>query len=187
MHHCIEARPANREWVQMRRGMNQALAEMFRYNRWANRALFGACRALTPEQLQAQPPGISGTIGELLTHIAGSQQTFILRTQGRQHEGELGRSSPWPGIDTVIEVVMRTSDELVAIAESLDADTDVNLPYFGKVYRFPQSFFLVHALEHGVEHRTEVKAGLAQLGIETPDLDGWAYSMAAGYGQEVKA
>ena len=36
-----------------------------------------------------------------------------------------------------------------------------------------------------MEHRTELKIALAQMGIETPDLDGWNYAMARGYGQEV--
>lgn len=52
----------------------------------------------------------------------------------------------------------------------------------GKAYRYPRSFFLVHAVEHGGEHRTEVKLTLAHFGITTPDLDGWQYAAAAGYG-----
>ena len=51
--------------------------------------------------------------------------------------------------------------------------------------RYPRSFFLVHAAEHGVEHRTEIKMALAQMGVETPDLDGWYYCGAAGHGQPV--
>ena len=74
---------------------------------------------------------------------------------------------------------------MVSIAEGLDVDTDVDLPWLDKTYRFPKSFFLVHALEHGVEHRTEIKLALAAAGIATPDLDGWSYSAAMGYGQEV--
>jgi uncharacterized damage-inducible protein DinB len=73
----------------------------------------------------------------------------------------------------------------VEIAERLEEDTEVDLPYSGRVFRFPASFFLAHAAEHGGEHRTEIKLALAQLGVETPDLDGWAYAAAAGYGQEV--
>ena len=41
------------------------------------------------------------------------------------------------------------------------------------------------AFEHGMEHRTEIKVTLAQAGVETPDLDGWFYSEAAGFGREV--
>jgi uncharacterized damage-inducible protein DinB len=171
--------------VQRHWSMNAPLAEMLRYNKWANLALFEACRALTDEQLDAQAPGASGSVRVLLTHIAGGQQTFVKRTQGRQHEGELSRSSPWPGFDMLLDVIARSSDKLIAIAEGLDTEREVDLPYLGKVYRFPVCFFLVHAMAHGVEHRTEIKLTLAQLGVQTPDLDGWPYSVTAGYGREV--
>ena len=164
--------------------MNKGLVEMFRYNAWANRELFEACRSLTEEQLDLQIPGISGSVRELLPHIAGGQQTFVLRTKGRQHEGELDRQSDWPGIETVIQIAISTSDELIAIAEQLAGDEEVELSYLGKTYRYPKRFFLVHAMEHSTEHRTEVKVALAHIGIETPDLDGWLYAESAGYGQE---
>lgn len=166
-------------------GMSEALAEAFRYNRWANLALFEACRGLSDEQLDARGPGISGSVRELLQHIAGGQQTFVLRTKGRQHEGELSRHAPWPGWDGLMEAARRSSDDLVLIAESADLTAEVGLPWQGKSFGFPVVFFLVHALEHGVEHRTEVKVALNQIGLETPDLDGWMYAAAAGYGQEL--
>jgi uncharacterized damage-inducible protein DinB len=53
--------------------------------------------------------------------------------------------------------------------------------------RIAKGFFLLHAIEHGVEHRTEIKVTLALIGIATPDLDGWFYSQMAGYGREVAA
>lgn len=165
--------------------MNAPLAEMLRYNRWATLTLLEACRALDDEQLDARVPGTSGSVRELLTHIVGGQQTFALRTKGRQHEGELSRRSACPGFETLTELATRSGDELIAIAEGLDIDREVELPYMGKVYRFPVSFFLVHAVEHGVEHRTEVNVALAHLGVEPPDLDGWSYAGALGYGQEV--
>jgi uncharacterized damage-inducible protein DinB len=166
--------------------MNKDLAEMFRFNAWANQELFSACRSLTEEQLDMRIQGISGSVRELLMHIAGGQQTFVLRTKGRQHEGgELGRQSDWPGIETVIQIAASTSDELIAIAEQLKDNEVVDLSYQGKTYRYPKRFFLVHAMEHSAEHRTEVKAALAHVGIETPDLDGWNYAQSAGYGQEI--
>jgi uncharacterized damage-inducible protein DinB len=166
--------------------MNNGLTEMFLYNAWANRELFNACRTLNNDQLDRQVKGISGTVRGLLMHIAGGQQTFILRTKGRQHEGyELGWHSDWPGIDAVIEIITDTSQELIAIAEQLQEDEVVDLSFQGKTYRFPKRFFLVHAVEHSAEHRTEVKVALAHMDIETPDLDGWNYAQSAGHGQEV--
>ncbi|MEX2372780.1 MAG: DinB family protein [Dehalococcoidia bacterium] len=165
--------------------MNAPLAAMLRYNRWANLRLFEECRGLSDALLDARVEGVSGSVRTLLLHLAGGQQTFVLRTQGRQHEGELSRSSAWPGVDALLDVVAETSDRLVAIAEALDEDVDVDLPWQGKAFRFPRSFFLVHAVEHGVEHRTEVKVALAHLGVPTPDLDAWSWAPQAGFGAEV--
>ncbi len=120
----------------------------------------------------------------MLLHVVGGQQTFVLRTSGRQHEGEWTRASPWPGFDALIALAVASSDALIGIAEGLDVDSEVDVPWLGKTYRFPKSFFLLHALEHGVEHRTEIKIALAAAGIATPDLDGWSYSTAMSYGRE---
>ena len=165
--------------------MNASLVEMFRYNRWANLALLEACRSLTDEQLDARMPCASGSVRELLLHIVGGQQTFVLRTMGRQHEGELNRGSAWPGHETLLELAAKSSDDLIAIAAAMDDESTVVLPWQGAAFRFPRRFFLVHAMEHGVEHRTEVKLALAGLAFETPDLDAWNYSAFAGFGQEV--
>ena len=164
--------------------MNAPLAEVLRYNRWATLTLLNACRGLTVEQLDHRMPEASGSVRDLLRHVVGGQQTQVLRTEGRQHEDELTRSSPWPGFDALIEAATTAADVLVAIAERLETDSEVILPFMGKSPRFPKSFFLVHAVEHGTGHRTEIKLSLAQLGIETPDLDGWQYATAMGYGQE---
>lgn len=165
--------------------MNAPLAQLLRYNRWANLALLDACRSLTDAQLEARMAGSSGSVRETLLHLVGGQQTFVLRTNGRQHEGELNRGSAWPGFDALIAIAATTSDALIAIAAGLDEDRDVDPPFRGKTYRFPRSFFLTHAVAHGVEHRTELKLALAQLGVPTPDLDAWNYGEAMGYGQEV--
>lgn len=160
---------------------------MLRYNRWANLTLLEACRGLTGAQLDAVTPGVSGSVRELLLHLIGGEQTFVLRTQGRQHEGELNRGSHWTGFDDLIAIAARAGDELIALAEEMDVESSVHLAWQGKAFRFPRRFFLVHAVAHGAEHRTEVKVALAQQGVPTPDLDAWGYANAMGYGAEVDA
>jgi len=167
--------------------MNRPFAEVFEYNRWATLSLLEACRTLTDDQLDTRVEGVSGTVRELLLHVVGGQQTQALRTMGRQHEGELRRDSAWPGWDVLLDLARESADRLVAIAEGLDEDVDVALPYMGRVFIYPTRFLLVHAAVHGVEHRTEIKVALALLGVVTPDLDGWPYCDAAGYGQQVEA
>jgi uncharacterized damage-inducible protein DinB len=150
--------------------VSKAFADCVRYNRWANLRLIDACRALTDEQLDTRATQSSRSVRELLQHVVGSSR----------HVEE-----KWPGIEMLRDVVAATGDELIAIATDLDEDEMVALPYQGKTPEYPKFFFLLHAIEHGVEHRTEIKVTLALIGIETPDLDGWFYSPAAGYGREI--
>ena len=167
--------------------MSKALADCLRYNRWANLTLIDGCRGLSDEQLDTRAAGSSRSVRELLQHAVGSELTFVLRTHGRQHEGESRHvDGMWPGLDLLREVAAASGNELIAIAEGLDENEVVALGYQGKTYEYPKSFFLLHAIEHGVEHRTEIKVTLALVGIDTPDLDGWFYAPAAGYGREVR-
>jgi uncharacterized damage-inducible protein DinB len=166
--------------------LSKALADCLRYNRWANLSLIDACRALTDDQLDRRATRSSRSVRELLQHIVGSELTFVLRTKGRQHEGESRHvEGAWPGLDLLREVIASSGDDLVAIAAGLGEDELVALPYRGKTYEYPKSFFLLHAIEHGVEHRTEIKVTLALLGVDSPDLDAWFYSPVAGYGREI--
>jgi uncharacterized damage-inducible protein DinB len=165
--------------------MSRALADCLRYNRWANLRLIDACRGLSDVQLDARVTPSSRSVRELLSHVVGSELTFALRTEGRQHEGESRHVDTWPGFEVLREVAASSGDDLITIASSLDQNQLVGLPFRGKTYGYPKSFFLLHAFEHGVEHRTEIKVSLALIGVETPDLDGWLYSEAAGYGREI--
>ncbi len=161
------------------------LAEIFRYNRWATARVVEACHALTDEQLDAPMRGAdTRSIRIQLLHLVGGQQTFALRTQGRQHEGELSAASPWPGFDRLADLAAASSDDLVRIAEGLERDAEIVLPWQAARPRFPRSFFLAHAAEHGTEHRTNIAAALAGMGLQPPNLDGWAFAEAMGYGQE---
>jgi uncharacterized damage-inducible protein DinB len=165
--------------------MTEALADCLRYNRWANLVLLDACRGITEEHLDARATPSSRSARELFSHVVASELTFVLRTKGRQHEGESRHVDPWPGFDVLREIASSSGEDLIAIAAGLDEDELVALPFKGKTYEYPKRFFLLHAIEHGVEHRTEIKVALALIGIATPDLDGWFYSEAAGYGREV--
>lgn len=165
--------------------MNLGLVEMLRYNAWASRTLLDACHELTDEQLEARLPETSGPVRELLVHIVGGQQAYIHMAQGRPDTDGLNRHSAWPGVARLIELADRTSQELISMAEHFDPASEVDLPHHGTVHRYPVRFLLTNAIEHGVRHRTEATLNLANSGITTPGLDGWAYGTSAGNGAEV--
>ena len=49
--------------------MNEPLAEMFRYNRWANLRLLEDCKGLPDDQLDQLVPGPFGSIRSTLLHL----------------------------------------------------------------------------------------------------------------------
>src|SRR5438067_7017731 len=125
--------------------MSKALADCLRYNRWANLELFEACRGLTDDQLDARAAGTPRSVRELLQHIAGSELTFVLRTKGRQHEGEPRHIEPgWPGLHVLREGVESSGDGLLAIPANRDQDELAAPPYQGKTYEYRKSLLLLH-------------------------------------------
>src|SRR5438034_2023870 len=107
--------------------MTKALADCLRYNRWANLILIDACRGLTAEQLDTRAKHSSRSARDLLSHIVGSELTFVLRTNGRQNEGESRVVDTWPGFEVLREVAASSGEDLIAIAAGLDEDELVAL------------------------------------------------------------
>ena len=67
-------------WVSV----NGPLAEVFRYNRWANERIVDACRGLTDEQLDAHVAGAEErNVRETVFHVAAGQLDFLARLQGQ--------------------------------------------------------------------------------------------------------
>ena len=162
--------------------MNEPLAQIFRYNRWANARLIEACRTLTDAQLDAEPGGGTfGTIRATLMHCIDGQRSILARLDG--HAQAEGGPIQWSNFDALTDLANTTSDALIIAAESLVEDEDVIVPFMGKRPVFPKSFFLIHAAVHGIEHRTQIGVMLTRLGLTPPNLDGWPYAEAAGYGQ----
>src|SRR3989442_43017 len=65
--------------------MNVAeVRELFDYNAWANRRMFGALAALPEEQYQRDVKCSFGSIHGTLAHIVGAEQLWLARWRGRQ-------------------------------------------------------------------------------------------------------
>ena len=67
---------------------------------------------------------------------------------------------------------------LVAAAEQVDPAGVVEQEWQGQILRYRAAALFIQAVNHGVEHRTNITTILAQLGIEPPAVDGWGYMMA---------
>ena len=154
-------------------------AEFLHYNRWANLLLIDACLKLTPEQLASGAPGTYGSIYATLVHLIQAEARYYKRLSGTSLEPPFAwESSPSPA--QMRPYAEQVSGALIEIAEKMQATDSILRTWHepeweGQPERYKAVGMLIQVVNHGVEHRTNITTTLAQLGIESPGLDGWEY------------
>ena len=157
---------------------NPILADLFRHNLWANLALLDLCMTLPDEVLETMVPGTYGTIRQTLMHIAGPEERYLARlSTGTRRRRPGGLEEANPDLATVREHLQQSGEGFVALAESVDGDPIFSVTLRGETQPrdLPASLFLVQAINHATEHRSQIMTALTQAGVTPPDLDGWTW------------
>ena len=157
------------------------LVEFFRHNTMMNRRLMEACRQLPPEQLGATATGTYGSIGATLVHIANSQESYAARLLDTERPERL--PDPFPGFDALAERFAHGDAQLEEAATQAGQDRKVRVTGDDPpgTWLMPVSLFLLQAVNHATEHRSQVATILTELGVEPPEMDGWTYFFASGH------
>jgi uncharacterized damage-inducible protein DinB len=169
-------------------GAMDLIVEFFRHNTMMNNHLLDACRALSSEQLDATVPGTYGTIGATLVHVANSQQGYAARLLETERPERLAEE-PFPGFDALAAHLADGNARLEQAASRALGDREVEVTGDDPpgTWRMPVSLFLLQAINHGTEHRSQVATILTQLGFEPPNMDGWTYFEDGGHMVPVEA
>jgi len=156
------------------------LVEFFRHNTMMNRRLVDACRQLSPEQLDATATGTYGSIGATLVHIANAQEGYAARLLDAERPERLPEDR-FPGFDALSERFAHGDAQLEEAATQGSQDRQVQVTGDDPpgTWMMPVSLFLLQAVNHGTEHRSQVATILTQLGVEPPEMDGWTYFFAS--------
>ena len=158
-----------------------AFAALFRHHAWATDRLFEACEPLAESQLAFAAPGTYGPIGQTLKHLVESEERYVAFLRGipGPDVGGYGRPTPPEGLEPSVRVLRRraaaSNAALLELAVSSGVDEVVRGPFRGEARSVRALTVLLQALDHGVEHRTHVRAGLTMVGLEVPELDAWAW------------
>ena len=152
-------------------------AEFMYYNRWANLLLIDACIGLSDEQLASGLPGSFGTIYDTFVHIIRSEAVYYRRLTKVRLEPPFAWDSH-PMLAAMRPYAEEVGSALVAAAEQVDPAGVVEEEWQGQILRYRAATLFIQAVNHGVEHRTNITTILTQLGIEPPDVDGWGYMIA---------
>lgn len=153
------------------------LVELIRYNNWANAQIIAACRQLTDEQLAATAPGTYGTIRDTLRHIVHAEADYVGRMTGKRPQPSFKWDDPFTLAD-LAAFAERVAAALLDAVQRIPPTQMVHEEEGGLTMDYQARHLFIQAINHGIEHRTNITTILAGLGIATPEVDGWGYLFA---------
>jgi uncharacterized damage-inducible protein DinB len=151
-----------------------ALVTMFRHNLWANQALFDACAALDEAQLAATAIGTYGTIYDTLHHLVRAEQGYLYMLTGDSPVARMRREHK-PDVATLRENTRLFGEGLMAVAAGVTPDMMAYSVEEDGQWAIPAGVVLTQVINHATEHRAHIMTILTQMGIQPPELDGWAF------------
>ena len=154
--------------------LKDPLTVAFQHNLWANLTLLEACRELSEEQLARDLLGTYGSIRDTLEHIVRGEMSYFSRISTGKRK-TFPADAPPMTIPEMIEHTRQTGEGLVAWARKVSAEESVEINWDGELRQVPKSIILTQALDHGTDHRSQIKTILTQIGIEPPELQSWDY------------
>ncbi len=158
--------------------LSEILVKMFEHNLWSNQQILHACRTLPDEQLDSPPKSATkGSIRLTLMHLVNAEELYLSLLQNREKRFVL--RTPM-GINELLQVFQLTGADLIALVRDdppRQYDSYIQLSDGWKVQAW---LIFLQAINHGTEHREQVKSMLSALGAIPPDVDGWAYADVAG-------
>jgi len=165
--------------MEGRDSMASILVDLFRHNVWANLRLLDACAPLASDHLDANAPGTFGTVRDTLVHLLAAEGRYLAALTGEAATDPLSERDPFPGMDALRARAHHNGDGLIAEAARARSSRVIRGVRGGHPFAIPAAVFLIQAINHATEHRSQIKTILTQHGVEPPDLDGWAYDAAS--------
>jgi uncharacterized damage-inducible protein DinB len=160
--------PAPRGW------WDKLLDRFFGHHLWATQRLLEHCRGLSAEQLALTAPGTYGSIGATLDHLVSSDRSYLSRLRGTGRKEPLDAGGPAALLD---HFARQREGWLGHLASKPDFETPIEVQPRGQV---PAWVIVIQAIHHGNDHRTNAGTVLLRHGLESPEIDAWAYAWELG-------
>jgi uncharacterized damage-inducible protein DinB len=155
--------------------MQQHLAKLSRYHRWATEKLFDSVALLTEEQYRKESGLFFGSVHGTLNHLLLVDQLWLSRIDGQ----------PYPVNDLSHEIETEAKSLETALLNQCDlwfktcaAMTDRRLTQMvkyrntaGEPSRIKADDLLMHVFNHGTHHRGQISAVLVEFGVPVPEMD----------------
>lgn len=153
------------------------LIDFIRYNNWANAQVIAACEQLTAEQRRASAAGSYGSIHATLGHLISAEASYVRRLTGDAPQPPFQWTDP-PSIADLAAYAPSVAAALLDAAQRIPPTHIVHEEEDGLFVDYQARVLFIQVINHGVEHRTNITTILSSLGLEAPEVDGWAYTWA---------
>jgi uncharacterized damage-inducible protein DinB len=151
------------------------LHELFCYHKWATIQLIDYCLYQPPALLQEVVVGTDRSILHTLTHVVGTEQWYLELLSGEPAAMPIQRGEALELTD-LRQRFQSHAGRWEALLKQL-AQLDVVLPAteWRPAIAQGQDLLVMQAIQHGIDHRTQICTTLSVLGLEPPLIDGWFY------------
>lgn len=147
---------------------------LYQYNQWANARILGTATQVTHEQFITKSTFSHGGLRDTLVHTLFAEWIWRNRWQGI-HPKERFKPEDYP---TLVDLRARWEKEEKALMEFVSSVTDQALNSVihykntkGKPFQNTLWHLMVHLVNHGTQHRSEVAAMLTDFGHSPGDID----------------
>lgn len=151
------------------------LHELFRYHEWATVQLIDHCLN-QPAALLLEPViGTDRSILHTLTHVVGTEQWYLELLSGEPSPDPIQRGEAL-ALPDLRQRFLRESGRWAALLQQI-GQLDITLPAteWRPAIVQGQDLLVVQAIQHGIDHRTQICTTLQVLGSKPPIIDGWFY------------
>lgn len=155
--------------------MQDDVAALFAFDRWANAKVLGACRGLTAAQYVAEPVAGWSSVRATVYHIAWVTDLH-LRTLASGPD-ESPTPPPSEAEVATVDDAARLLERGYGCFEGLTPLTPewlnsmLTLRAIGRTFTLPRWAMLRHIVMHSTYHRGQVASKLKRFGIEQPITD----------------
>lgn len=153
------------------------LVELIRYNNWANAQIIAVCLKITAEQLATAAPGTYGSIHRTLGHMIHAEADYIGRITGKRPQPTF-KWEDGPAVADIAAFAEHVAAALLDVVQHVPPTQMVHEVKDDLTMDYQARQLFMQAINHGIEHRTNITTILAGLGIATPEIDGWGYLFA---------
>jgi uncharacterized damage-inducible protein DinB len=156
-------------------GMKAHFERMARYNRWANRRIYGVVAQLEPEEIQAPRSGFFPSIAKTLNHLLVTDRIWIGRFTNKLSDHKSLDEAPYDDFAALTAAREAEDQRLIALTKDLSQAQIEGVLNYKNMAGEPKSSemlpLLAHLFNHQTHHRGQAHAMISSTRVAPPPLD----------------